>query len=250
MVFFFESPCWLEQSRRNNKLLIENYKYLLDFDNVENRVTLINEFKEKIQFSENDGGDEKPISFDYKNKINLLFSHDNRKNFCISIYFWIFNQIPFYSLLLNLDTVDRIIPYAIEIFFCSDMIGNALTGYFSNIYGRKPIMLLGSGISAITSLSLFFYVKYEFKQFGSLLFTIMVFFRFLAGNTVYFYVQELFEPNIVTTAVSYSKIPSKILMIFVPLLIDANKSLFLFLFVITLPIPILLMFTKETLIRR
>ena len=244
-IAFFESPCWLEQRKGNFEQLLKNYKYLIEFDNEKNKDSLIQEFSQAfIEESE-----ENLYSKGFFHNLKQLFSSekDVRMNFFFCIYFWVFNQIPFYALLLNLDTINKLIPMAIEIFFSMDIVGNVLVGILSNTYGRKPTMFIGAVISGITALTLFFCIRYEFNHFNSMLFLIMTFFKFISGNCVYFYVQELFEPNIVTTAVSYSKLPSKLVIILVPLFINVKTSLFLWIFSFTVPIPFILFFTKETL---
>ena len=248
-----ESPSWLMEKETNNPIMIVNLNYLLEFDNVENKDIIMNEFELILEDLKNDVEFSQYTSqpYDFFKNIRTLFlgNAKNRFNFTISVYLWFFNQIIFYSLLLNLDIINKKIPFSTEIFFCVNIIANASSGFISNSYGRKPTMQLSAIISCIFSFIIYFIFEIDnFIYLKSVVFFLFTLFNFICASAVYFYVQELFESNVLTTAVAYSKIPSKMVLILFPFVLNANQNIF-FLIIsgITLVVPIMLIFCEETL---
>ena len=117
-----ETPIWLEKTDKKNsfKQLIKNFIFLENFDDDENKEIIIEEFKFKIdQIIQNEETiKKKEIKLEESQLIN-----ENKelkqpgkfrlKNFLIAVYLWIFNQVIFYLLLLNLDKLENHIPYSI-----------------------------------------------------------------------------------------------------------------------------------------
>jgi len=179
--------------------------------------------------------------------MTLLFLHpETKKNFLVTTYLWCVNQITFYMTILNLDEIDNKFPHAIYTFYIADILSNLSTAFFSHTYGRKITMNFGSIMTALVCIVIYFIYDTQSGHFGSFVFFLYSYFACLCGNTVYLYGQELFEANIVATASAYSKMPSKFLLILMPLMIDCNKYMFLLMGMIVIVVPFLLVLTKET----
>ena len=264
-LILMESPCWLEENSReknnNYSTLIENYKFILNFNikekerhdllaTFQERVDLDiarQEYEERLCLDDYEGkcGKDKKVSI-MDNIWTVFLEKENRKNFLVSSYLWFMGQTLFYMIILNLDTIQDKIPYSIYVFYIADILSNLVTVVVSHLYGRKFSLRYGSILTSISCIILYFIFDNKAGLYGTVIFFFFSFFACLSGNTVYLYVQELFETNVVATASSYSKLPSKFFLIIIPLIVECNDKLFLIFGIITAVVPLLLIFTKET----
>ena len=247
-----ETPIWLEKTDKKNsfKQLIKNFIFLENFDDDENKEIIIEEFKFKIdQIIQNEETiKKKEIKLEESQLIN-----ENKelkqpgkfrlKNFLIAVYLWIFNQVIFYLLLLNLDMLENHIPYSIEIFFICNILSNLFSQELSKMFGRKHILQVSSCFSGIFSFTIYYNFNGELAIWNSCIFFFFIITNFICGSCVYKYVELLFDSK--SPYVFYSKLPSKLFLIFIPFLKVENDPFFLVISLFTILVPILLIYCKE-----
>lgn len=262
-IFFVESPVWLEENiseRKNNYLTIKaNFNYVANMNlSLEESTTLVGKFNLRVEdeiakknledrYCEEQVTSKSVIQEGVLYNITLLFmENENRKNFLICTYLWFMNQIIFYMVILNLDTIHRKIPYSMYIFYIADIFSNISTAVISHEYGRKFSLNVGSILTSIFSLLIYFIYDKNVGIIGTIFFFWFAYFACFCGNTVYLYVQELFDANVVVTGSTYSKMPAKFILIIMPIIVKCDSSMFLIFGMMTAIIPFLLQFTKET----
>jgi hypothetical protein len=263
-IFFIESPVWLEENYKERKknfiTMKENFNYVTNINlPPEERNLMIESFNQRVEKEiskknfEESFFEDPNLSQTTQNKegifhnITLLFmENENRKNFLICTYLWFMNQIIFYMVVLNLDKIHSKIPYSIYIFYIADIFSNVSTAVISHQFGRKFSMTTGSILTSICSLLIYYIYDKDAGIIGTTFFFLFAYFACLCGNTVYLYVQELFDAKVVATGSTYSKMPAKFILMIVPLIVRCNSTMFLFFGMITMVVPFLLRFTRET----
>lgn len=197
---------------------------------------------EKINQSNNSKNEEN------ENLLTKIFLNDKTKKcFLLSIYFWSVDQLLFYETLINLDKFEESIKHASNIFFLSHMIANIIIPILINYLGLRSCL---SKLSYLSLMSLILLVIIK-QSFDSYLTTSSLFFIFNIvatgiGESIYILIPTLFESNIRSTACSYSKIPSKLILIVAPFFIFESTLSIYFIFIILIAlIPVLLMLLEK-----
>ncbi len=151
------------------------------------------------------------------------------KHFFLSVFLWIVNQIIFYGCITNLDQFGIVIEGAYKLFFIANIISNILVGMFSSRIGLYNVVKYFSWINTV------FIIILYLNPFNLLTMQIIFFLFGIIGNfigeTIYLHIPQLFPANIRSTSVSYSKIPSKLLLMISPFVFRADLSYLYYIFI-------------------
>ena len=112
--------------------------------------------------------------------------------------------------------------------------------------GRKKNLMLGCAVAVIADFLLLFMVSGV--VISQVVFIIYLTFYYFIGNTAYCYVPELFPTKVRSTAVSYSKVPAKLILVVFPFFIKDSLTIMIMNLFLMAFIPFVLLFTKETLV--
>ena len=259
-----ESPDWLihlyKHSNQNHVYLDkikENYAFLCEFDDFSKKDDKLDSFKKVINSIEylvpekdinkdskyenetsiiSSSEEEKKHYFDY------LFQHLNDKVFIkhliLSIFLWIVNQLTFYCTLTNLDRFEEIIDNSFSLFFISNILANVIVIILSNVIEVKNSILFFSIITCINIVILLI-ISNDSLMLPTCFFLYNLF-ATIVIESIYLFIPELFQANIRSTAVSYSKIPAKLMLVIAPFIFGQSiQILYLFFLFLMASVPLL-----------
>ena len=217
-------------------------KFSRDIDKVENFDKLLG-FSEKLIIKEENS---KNCDSTYGNNLSLskqLIVLKNQrdskfmKNCFLSLYLWIVIQLIYYCTLTNLDKFQESINNSFLLFFTSYTLSNLFIAFFGEKIGIKESIII---FSFLTEISLIFLIIYgKDKNLSQIFFFLFNFVENVFLENVYLFLPDLFEANVRSTSLSWTKIPAKFLLIIAPFFIGNNMdSLFKFFLFLVGPVPI------------
>jgi hypothetical protein len=255
-----ESPTWLESKADPKKgdkdpyhlSLINNFKYMQEFTDEVNTYSKEEEMKyciDEMAFIAEENNktikdEEKEVKKDNQNNKNVGVSYS--KNFYIAIYLWLFNQVTYYSVVINLDGLQNLFPYVIEIFFISNLVSDYISQRIFDEYGGKITLQYFALTSGFFSFLLYYNFESENALIGTSTFLFFIFTLILSGSFVYIYVGKLFEGPNKHNLNKDSKLPARLICFFIPFIISANRHFFLIISIVTFIVPVIIFYSSET----
>lgn len=142
----------------------------------------------------------------------------------LAVYLWIVGQLVFYATLTNLSKFQQHIPSASKLFFLAHIFGNICVAIFSNFVSFLSSLRYSSIVNVVLLVIL---ILYPHSPYAPSVFFVFNFVATYTTQIMYLYIPQLFESQVRSTTVSYSKIPAKIILIFMPFLLG-NSVPFLY----------------------
>lgn len=164
------------------------------------------------------------------------------RHFIIACLLWVIGQLTFYGLIINLNSFNETLEYASLLSYIVYIVACLFSPPINIWLGRRGTLIYGAILSVIFN-AVIFYLKditYLYINFAAYLL-----FFYIVGSTFYIYIPELFPTYVRSTAVSYSKIPSKLVLIVFPFLLKDATTVLVLNFTLMLMIPFVLYFCHD-----
>ena len=206
------------------KYCIDEMAFIAEENNKDNKV-------EEKEVKKDHQKDEKDVVYD--------------KNFYIAIYLWLFNQVSYYSIVINLDGLQNLFPYVIEIFFFSNLICDYISKRLFDEFGGKIVLQYTALTSGFFSLLLYINYECEIALIGTSTFLFFLFTLILSGSFIYSYADQLFVGTNKYDLIKKAKLPARLLCFFIPFLLSANRNFFLIISIVEFIVPIIIFYSSE-----